>query len=181
MAGITLASGKVYNGELVAIGAPIRRSAVTDSARPAPRQKRTDVHVHVHGTALATAARDQASAPPRRPVMRRPGDQDPEPGELICIVAQHGETGDWMAMDANGNPLHVTSTGSGLEVRHAGTNGDAYAGAPGEFGMKDPLATDLRGIGQRALATLGRARDGADDVQGLAEFQRRLNAHFAGS
>jgi hypothetical protein len=81
--------------------------------------------------------------------VRRRGDQKPEPGQLLCRLAQHGETGDWRAVDGNGRPLTVTTGADGvLEIRHGPGNddqedpdqiqlqspfGDASAGGPGEL------------------------------------------------
>jgi hypothetical protein len=81
--------------------------------------------------------------------VRRPGDQKPEPGQLLCRLAQHGETGDWRAVDGNGRPLTVRNGADGvLEIRHGPGNddqedpdqiqlqspfGDASAGGSGEL------------------------------------------------
>jgi hypothetical protein len=64
-------------------------------------------------------------------------------------VAQHGTTGNWHAIDGNGDPLQVTSTGNGLEIRRADSKGDANAGAHGEMGLTDPLAADQNRIAAR--------------------------------
>jgi hypothetical protein len=47
-------------------------------------------------------------------IRRRPRDQAAgEPGELLCRIAQNGETGEWQAEDCDGMPLTVTKAGNG--------------------------------------------------------------------
>lgn len=118
----------------------------------------------------------------------RPGDQDPEPGELICRLAQSGQGGSWAAEDADGNPLQVTKAGDGtLEIRHAPGNGDedpdqirlqspinrdANAGAPGE---------NLPGqaFEARVSAALAPTRNADQrNPSGLRGLQAPMNSHY---
>jgi hypothetical protein len=125
MAGITLASGRRYDGPLYPI--ETKRSPVTSGAPPraAPEPRRAEhFHVYLHGApAVKPVARTHDAVPTRRPAFRR-GDQAPE-GELICVVSQHGETGRWQAADPDGHELQVTQNGPGpLEIRRMPANAE---------------------------------------------------------
>jgi hypothetical protein len=158
------------------------RSPVSDAAPP-PRPAR---HVHIH--LPAPPARTHDAAPPRRGDQdppRRPGDQEAEAGELICRVAQDGKTGDWFAEDCDGNPLAVTSTANGLEIRHAGT-ADAHAGAPGELELTDPLAAadrrraaDARRLAARLAPGHGVNAPDQHTPSALRDLQGLLDRHYA--
>jgi hypothetical protein len=51
--------------------------------------------------------------------VRHHDQEEPEAGELICRLAQSGETGDWMAEDGDGNQLMVrTGSDGALEILH---------------------------------------------------------------
>jgi hypothetical protein len=118
---------------------------------------------------------DAAPRPAARP---RDQQNDPEPGSLLCRVAQHGGTGDWHAVDANGNALAVKTVNGILEIRH-GPNGDANAGAHGEMGTTHPVAADQRRIA-RTLAP-GHGADAPDQrtPAGLRRLQGLLDSHYA--
>jgi hypothetical protein len=126
-------------------------------------------------------ARSADAAPPRRgdqAAVRRPGDQEP------CRLAQHGETGDWRAVDGSGRPLQVTTAGDGtLEIRPAGNGdqedpdqlrlqspfGDANAGAGGELVAGQAFEHRMAA----AIAPSDRAHDrGPEGLRGLAELMR---------
>ena len=59
------------------------------------------------------ASRTLAVAP------RRPRDQEPQPGQLVCKLRQNGETGAWSGEDCDGRRLVIRRAGDGFEVRHA--------------------------------------------------------------
>jgi hypothetical protein len=138
-------------------------------------------------TGLADPIRDRSvdAAPPRRgdqAAPRRPRDQEPEPGQLLCQLAQNGTDGSWRAVDGNGRPLQVGTAPDGtLEIRHAGDGdqedpdtirlqspfGDANAGGRGENapGFEQRMAA--------AIAPSDRAHDrGPAGLRGLAELMR---------
>jgi hypothetical protein len=106
---------------------------------------------------------------------RRLGDQDPQPGELLCTIRQDGRAGEWSGEDCDGLPLQVSSTTNGLEIRHAGDPdriGDANAGAPGEL-------VPGRAFEQRMSAALAPGR-GADhqNPAGIRGLQRLMDSHY---
>jgi hypothetical protein len=179
---VTLQSGRVYRGELFAIGEPVKRSSVADSARPtAVPARRLQTHVHIHAPALGASVRDQgppsgASQTPRTEASApQRGDQAPQ-GELICTIARHGTTNAWMARDPGGNLLQITQNGPGpYEIRRMPNNGDAHAGGPGESGTRGPLAADQR----RGFASLAPTRNAADNnPASLGTLQKLLDKHY---
>jgi hypothetical protein len=72
---------------------------------------------------------------------RRQLDQDPEPGALLCRLGQHGETGDWMAEDCDGNPLEVRRAADGTLTIHHGP-GDGDQKDPDQIRMEAPFSRD---------------------------------------
>jgi hypothetical protein len=124
------------------------RSPVSDSSAPVRSRRATHVHVHMpvppaRSHDAAPLRRDQAT--PGRAAVRRGDQEGPEPGQLVCRLAQDGRDGSWRAVDCDGRPLEVTTAGDGwLEIRHANGEedpdqiqlqspfGDANAGGVGE-------------------------------------------------
>jgi hypothetical protein len=168
MAGaITLASGKKYSGELVAIGEPARRSPVADSARPAtaPPRRPQSTHVHIHGTMPATA-RDQGVVHSR----------DPAPGSVCATFAQSGQTGIWRGTDVAGHPLILkrAEDGTAYELRYA---------TPAELEDPDPdtiLATPFGDAGAEDPDTAAMKSAPSRDAgpAGLRGYARLLAEHY---
>jgi hypothetical protein len=168
------------------IGADLIAAKARDGAEvrqidepPEPRGEVRHTHVYLDGWAPvrpATASPTRDAPPPRRMAVRR-GYRGPEgEGELLCRVAQNGETGDWMAEDGEGNPL-VVRTGGGdgrLEILHHPDNGDR-TGDPGGLGIMGLPVEDQR----RGFALLSPSRDAADDnPRSLGTLQKLLERHY---
>jgi hypothetical protein len=150
-------------------------------------------HVHVwlppglYGQSAPQAApRRTHDAPmPQRPTMRRSDQQGPEPGTLLCKVAQSGDgSGNWRAIDINGNALQIANDGSGwLEVRYP----NAEEEDPDQIAQQSPLDANAGGRNEltpgrmqtfekrmaKAIAPSDRAHDrGVAGLRGLAELMR---------
>jgi hypothetical protein len=118
---------------------------------------------------------------PQRPVMRRGDQQGPEPGTLLCKIAQSGDgSGTWRAVDINGNALQIANDGSGwLEVRTP----NAEENDPDVLRVQAPVSHDAgagRAFEQRMSAALSPSRDAADrgpaSLRGLSAL---LRSHYA--
>jgi hypothetical protein len=109
---------------------------------------------------------------------RRPRDQEPQPGQLVAKLRQHGETGAWSGTDCDGRPLMITRAGDGtFEIRHA-PGGEEQD--PDRIVMQNPVshaADEGRVFEARmsaALSPSGNAADhGAARVRGYAELLRQ--------
>jgi hypothetical protein len=154
------------------------RVPVSDQARP------RHVHIYLPAAAQGGARRNRThdAAPLRRPAVRR-GDQAPpegEPGELICTVSQNGETGDWGAIDCDGNALHVVRGGDGrLEIRHSPETADQED--PDQIKLSTTGARgENPGFEQRMAAAI-RPSDRAHDrgPAALRGLQALLTSHYA--
>jgi hypothetical protein len=94
-------------------------------------------------------------------------------------VAQNGQTGDWHAVDTNGNAMQVTTAGDGwLEIRHA-PNGEED---PDRIQMQTPLSRDA-GAGKafearmkRRALTVGQGRRSRARV--FAGYAELLRQHY---
>jgi hypothetical protein len=174
---ITLASGRRYGGPLYPIEPADDGGAVrgrTHDAAPClddqddePRGRVRHTHIYLPVDWLTPAPTRQTThdaAPIRRPAVRR-GDQaqEPEPGQLVCKLSQHGETGRWSGTDCDGRPLVITRAGDGtFEVRHA-SNGEED---PDTIAMQAPLSRDAN-AGAPGELTAGKA------------FEQRMSAALA--
>jgi hypothetical protein len=124
------------------------------------------------------SARPGASPHAASPVVRR-GDQgqDPEPGQLVCRLSQHGESGRWSGTDSNNNPLVVTQAGDGTwEVRHVlKGNGEED---PDQVRLETSLGRDAGAGKARPLSSgwRGRSPRGRDVDQRNPACLRGLSA-----
>jgi hypothetical protein len=116
--------------------------------------------------------------------VRRGRDQDPEPGQLVCKLAQ-GQTGEWAGTDCDGRTLMITRAGDGtLEIRHAG-NGEED---PDTIAQQAPLARDANAPGEltagkafeaRMSAALAPGRDADQNTPcSLRGLQALLTSHY---
>jgi hypothetical protein len=133
------------------------------------------MHVHLHlpdDRSPRRAGDANAGAPGERaPSLRRPRDQGEEGprGALLCRIAQHGQSGDWFAEDAEGRPLVVRHGNAGLEV---------YAGEPANGDAGDPDVT-VTGV-YPGTASPGAAHDAAAlRRQQRHGFSQRLDQQYA--
>jgi hypothetical protein len=140
-----------------------------------------------------------------RPTAARVRDQDPEEepeGALICRVMQTG-TDTWAGHDARGRVLRIRRGQDGaLEIRHiaeatqdeadpgvVGTNPEADPDVVGTNPEADPDVVGTNpgtggdpataATGDSALAEWQRTGSSRFHMRGLAEYQRRLDEHYA--
>jgi hypothetical protein len=129
----------------------------------------------------ASPRRTADQAQPQRTVVRR-RDQagEPEPGQLVCRLAQNGADGTWRGEDCDGRPLVVTRAGDGtLEIRHAGaeeTDPDKITAPIGQVPNIMGASRDFARRMSAAIAPTGRAQD--RDVSRLRGYARMLAEHY---
>jgi hypothetical protein len=105
--------------------------------------------------------------------MRYRDQGEPEPGQLVCRLAQSGQDGGWLAVDGNGRPLQAKAAADLLERRGHGVSRCAVDVLIGE-------AVDLADGIIAATADLARQRADLDALSQLLTVEgRRLNASAA--
>jgi hypothetical protein len=120
------------------------------------------------------ASRTLAVAP------RRPRDQEPQPGQLVCKLRQNGETGAWSGEDCDGRRLVITRGGdNSFEVRHARNDEEQD---PDRIVMQNPVSHDAdagRVFEARMSAALSPSGAAADHGPArLRGLQALLSSHY---
>jgi hypothetical protein len=184
---------------LPAIDDPVRARTHDAAWEPVdePEAEGNAHHVHIHlppeyGRPQPQPARQAAphrthrtydqAPPPQRPVVRR--DQaagEPQPGQLVCKLAQNGETGTWSGEDCDGRPLVVTHAGDGtIEIRHSGgeeTDPDKITAPIGSTPATPGASRDFERRMAKALSP-GRDID-QRNPSGLRGLSALLRSHYA--
>ena len=120
---------------------------------------------------------DQVRRPRPRPRYGRDQEGEGE-GELLCTIAQHGQTGEWSGEDAEGQPLSVRGGLGGLSIYRVPQAEDQAD--PDIVGPTPPGAETLDQLRRRmAPRQINDSLPAGRQGDQLAAYQAYLDRHYA--